>query len=297
MTTFITRHPVLAFYVLVFAISWGGMLLLVGPGGIPGTAADIETQLPAALLVLFAGPSVAGILMTGLVDGRSGYRGLRTRLLRWRVGVRSYAVAFLLPPLLVLAVLLTLTLFSPAFVPGLFNASDKIALVVMGIVWGLVGGGLLEELGWTGFAVFKLRLCNGPLATGLLVGVLWGLWHLLIAFWTSGSLSGDDSVAVFVAGFLAFYFLALPAFRVFMVWVYDRTESLLLAMFMHASLSAAALILQPVGTDIPYLIWNVVLGVVLWGVVAVLAAVQGTQSKQHGQSSGRFGTQHLLDGG
>ena len=35
---FITNHPVLTYYALVFAISWGGILLIVGgPGGIPGT--------------------------------------------------------------------------------------------------------------------------------------------------------------------------------------------------------------------------------------------------------------------
>lgn len=73
---------------------------------------------PFTVVAMFAGPSVAGILLTGLVDGRTGLRGFRSRLLRWRVGGRWYAVALLAAPLLVTAVLLTLSRFSPEFLPG-----------------------------------------------------------------------------------------------------------------------------------------------------------------------------------
>ncbi len=91
--TFIKTHPVLTYYALVFAISWGGMLILVGPGEIPGTDQQVKTLMPFALLTLFAGPSVSGILMAGLVHRRPGYRELLSRLLRWRVGTRWYAIA------------------------------------------------------------------------------------------------------------------------------------------------------------------------------------------------------------
>jgi membrane protease YdiL (CAAX protease family) len=274
MTTikaFIKRHPVATYYTLVFAISWGGILILAGPGGVPGTAAQVEALFPFMLLALFAGPSLASILSTVLVDGRAGLRELRARLLRWRVGARWYAVALLFAPLLVAAVLFALSLLSPAFLPGILNTRDKASLLLFGIAWGLVGGGFLEELGWTGFAVPRLRLRYGALTTGIIVGILWGVWHFLIAFWSSGSLAGEASLVIFVTGFLAFYLGALPAYRVLMVWVYDRTGSLLVAMLMHASLSASTLILQPLATGAPYLTWNLVLAAVLWLVVVTVA--------------------------
>jgi len=266
---------VLTYYALVFAISWGGILILVGPGGIPGTSEQVESLMPVVLLALFAGPSVAGTLMTGFVSGRAGFRGLLSRLLRWRVGARWYAVAILFAPLLVTAVLVALSILSPAFLPGIFATDDKAFLLLFGIAWGLVGGGFLEELGWTGFAVPRLRLHYGAFTTALIVGLLWGVWHFLIAFWASGSLSGEHPLAIFVAGFLVFYVGTLPAFRILMVWVYDRTESLLVAMLMHASLSSSTLILQPVATGVPYLTWNLVLAAVLW---IVVAAVRGLQT-------------------
>jgi membrane protease YdiL (CAAX protease family) len=271
----IRRYPVLAFYALVFAISWGGILVLVGPGRIPGTTEEVARLFPFALVVQFAGPSIAGILMTGLVSGRKGLRELLSRLLRWRVGARWYAIALLAGPLLVAAVLFTLSLVSPVFVPGIVTTGARVALLLFGLGWGLIGGGLLEELGWTGFAVPRLRLRYGALATGLIVGLLWGAWHFPIAFWASRSLAGELSLSRFVAGFLAFYVVALPAYRVLMVWVYDRTASLLVAMLMHASLSAGTLILQP-QTTAGHLTWNLVLAVVLWIIVAAVAATRGS---------------------
>ena len=48
----------LTYYALVVAISWGGILVLVGPGGFPATKEESETLFPLVLLALFAGPSV-----------------------------------------------------------------------------------------------------------------------------------------------------------------------------------------------------------------------------------------------
>ncbi len=81
---FIKRHPVPAYYALVFAISWGGMLMAVGPSGFFSTKANPVALAQFVYLAALAGPSVAGILMTGLLDGRAGLRELLSRLLRWR---------------------------------------------------------------------------------------------------------------------------------------------------------------------------------------------------------------------
>jgi membrane protease YdiL (CAAX protease family) len=174
------------------------------------------------------------------------------------------------------AVLFALSLVSPVFLPGIVTTDDRVALLFFGLAWGLIGGGFLEELGWTGFVVPRLRLRYGAVATGLTVGLLWGVWHFLIAFWASSALAGEQSLAIFVAGFLAFYVVALPAYRVLMVWVYDRTASLLVAMLMHAFLSASTLIFQP-QTTAGHLTWNLVLAAALWIIVATVAVANRGQ--------------------
>jgi uncharacterized protein len=267
------RRPVLAYYVLVFTISWGGILVLAAPGGIPGTPEDVDRLFLYALAALFAGPSVSGLVMTALVDGRAGLRDLLNRMLRWRVGVSWWAGALLTGPVLVATVLFGLSRFSPDFTPGLFVTEDPVGLLILGIGAGLIGGGLLEELGWTGFAVPKLRQRYSVLETGLIVGVLWGAWHLLIAVWASRGMAGEASLGGFMAGFLAFYFVALPAYRVLLVWFHDHTASLLLVMLMHAVLSASTVILAPLAPH-GHFTWNFILGLLFWGVVAGVALVR-----------------------
>ena len=282
MTTiraFVKRHPLLSFYALVFAIAWGGILILAGgPGGIPTNEEQFLRLMPWLMVVWLAGPSVAGILLTGLLYGREGFRNLLTRMSRWRVGARWYALALLTAPLLYVGVSLTLLLTSPEFVPGILATSDKASLLLMGIGYGLIGGGLLEELGWTGFATpTLLRQRSGVLATGLIVGVLWGVFHWPVNGWAGVTFSGALSVAISLPLQLFFFTVAgLTAYRVLMVWVYDRTgESMLVVMLMHASLTASMIILPPVVTGVAYLTYNLVFTAVLWVVVGLVAVANG----------------------
>jgi membrane protease YdiL (CAAX protease family) len=277
MTTiksFIKRHPLLSFYALAFAITWGGLIMVVGgPSEILGSPEKFETRFGLVLLAWLAGPSVASILMTGLVGGRAGLRDLLTRMTRWRVGARWYAVALLTAPLLSVAVLLALSLSSSEYLPTILTTSDKVSLLLLGIVGTLVGG-IFEELGWTGLATPTLlrRMRYGVLATGLIVGVLWGVAHLPLYYWgASGDLSGVLLPAVVAANVLAWF----APYRVLMVWVYDRTESLLVAMLMHGSATGSLVIFASLAPGWPLFIFLLAFGAVLWVVVGVVALAQG----------------------
>ncbi len=267
---FIKRHPVPIYFTLTFIISWGAILILAGPEGIPATM-DNAMVLGMAMLL---GPSMAGILLTGLVSGWVGIRELLSLLLRWRVGIRWYAVALLTAPLLTAAVLLVLSLFSTEFLPGIFTSDDKANLMLLAIVAGLTVG-LFEEIGWTGFAIPRMILPYGVLTTGLIVGILWGGWHFLL-FWESDSFSGTFPLVLLLARLFSW----LPAFRVLMVLVYSRTESLLVAILMHVSLTATVVALEPPLTGGGLLTFILVKAFVLWIIVAVLA--QRGQLKKQG---------------
>jgi uncharacterized protein len=274
---FIKSHPLLSYFALVFAFSWGGVLIVVGPGGFPGTKEQFETLFPMALLAMLVGPSVAGILLTGLLYGRAGLREFGTRLLKWRVGARWYAVALLTAPLLFIAVPLPLSLTSPIFLPGIFTSDEKASVLLFGIVAGLAVG-IFEELGWTGFATpTLLRVRHGVLGTGLIVGLLWGAWHLLQISWVSGTYSAALPLALFLPLYLFCAVAQLTAYRVLMVWVYDRTNgSLLVATLMHASLTASTVfIFTPEATGVAFLTYILVLAAALWVVVGVVALAQG----------------------
>jgi membrane protease YdiL (CAAX protease family) len=266
-SVFIKRHPLLIYYALTFTISWGGILSLVGLDGIPGTTEEFQRMFLIVSLALLAGPSVSGLLLIGLVQGRAGFRELFSRLLRWSVAARWYAVALLTAPVLMTVIPLGISLFFSGFLPGIISNSERSSLLLIGTVAGLMAG-ILEELGWTGFAIPRLRLRYGALTTGLIVGFLWGAWHLLMNFWTSGDPFGSLSLDLFLHSVL-FSAGILPAFRVLMVWVYDRTGSLFVAMLMHFSLTASNVIFVPLATGMSLVVWSLVLAAALWVVVAI----------------------------
>ena len=264
---FFRKHPVVSFYALTFAISWSGVLLVIGgPGAIPGTPEQVEARMLYAVLALFAGPSITGLVMTGLVHGRAGYRDLLWRLVKWRVGIGWYAAALLIAPVVFIGV----GLLSPSYYPSLFVASDKGVLLLLGVVAAVMS--LLEEIGWTGFATPELRQRSGVLTTGLVVGGLWGVWHSLLNSWSNGAAFGALPLGTFLILYVVVIGIPhLTAYRMLIVRVYDRTGSLLLAWLMHASFAASTFVLGPVPlTGVGFLTWFLTVTVAFWVVVGAV---------------------------
>jgi membrane protease YdiL (CAAX protease family) len=277
MKAFITKHPVVTYFTLTFALSWGGFLLAGGSGLLAGTSWQADPRFMAAVFAMLAGPPVAGILLTVLVSGKAGLRELISRLLKWRVGGRWYAVALLTAPIIETTVLLVLSRISPVFLPAIVTTEDKAALLMSGIAIGLAGG-LVEELGWTGFAIPRLTARNGVLGTGLIVGPAWGAWHLLQMWWVGGTSSEALPLTIFLPLFFLSAVATLTASRVLMVWVYDRSGSLLVAVLMHASYIFSTLfVLAPPTTGVPFLAYSGVFAVALWVAVAAVAIANGGQ--------------------
>jgi len=279
LNSFVIGHPVIAYYLVTFLISWAGLVLLLGG---PDRVSSQPTDVPFVPLYLItvAGPAIAGILLTGIFDGKRGCRDFVSRLLKWRVKGIWYAAAILLAPVTVITTLLVLSLFSPAFVPGIFSAGenpvasafgitggDKITLFLFVLMLGLFNG-FIEELGWTGFATPKLRMKYSVMATGVNLGMAWGLWHLLSNYIGSSADAGTLPIPLYL---LVTLFSFLPPFRIIMTWVYDQTGSLLIAILMHASLDVFWILSTPHAlTGSQRIAWYIAWSVVLWGMVAAI---------------------------
>ena len=269
---FAKGHPVLTYFVLTFIFTWGCMALAVYPDGFPITDEKFETAGAFVYVAMLVGPSTASILLTGLFDGRTGFRELFSRLFKWRVEIRWYAVALLTAPLMITTILFGLSLLSSEFQPAIFTSDGKLALVLSAIAAGLVVG-LFEELGWTGFAVPRLKQRYGILNTGLTVGIVWGAWHFL-PFWKNDTFSATFPLILLLGQLFSW----LPPYRILMVRVYDRTESLLVSVLMHASLMASLSALVPAelsGTSL--LTWILSWAALLWVIVGVVVIATNTR--------------------
>jgi membrane protease YdiL (CAAX protease family) len=257
------RNPVSSYFALAYGISWGGILIVLG-----ATNFNLVELRPLDTGIIFAfmllGPSTSGLTLTALLEGRQGMRRLGARLARWRVDVRWYLVALMTMPVLLLSTLWPLAvLVDPAFAPRFQWPLFAIGLVAAGF----------EEIGWTGFAAPRLLDRQRLLLAGSLLGLVWALWHLLVDFRQNFHAMGG----FWLLEFAVFYVAVLTAYRVLMTWVYANTQSLLLAVLMHASYTGWLFVLYPATSLGQGFVWQTGFAVGLWVLVAVVMAGAATR--------------------
>lgn len=267
------QDGLLTYFLLAFAISWGGVLLAASQ---TEAVTDAEPVLASAMMVLAAmlmGPSVAALGLTAVLAGSPGLRRLGAALLRWRLRLRWYAMPIVTPALLAL-VLAGLSLFWRRFTPGIVTASDPGNIAMMALAAGLLAG-CFEEIGWTGFATPRLLARWGVVRAGVTLGLPWAVWHALPDFWGTGR-----SFGAWWPLHMAEWVVALTAFRVLMTSVYARTRSLPLAMLMHAGFTGGQALLWPrTAAPVEELIWYGYFAVMLSLAVIVLVPAGDRSSR------------------
>lgn len=256
ISTSLRRHALAAYFGLTFLVSWGGAFALLAPKELRGETIPTWYGL-ISFPVMLLGPALSGIVLTAAIDGRAGLRELSERLRRWRLGIREYA-AVLIPPAVMLAVLVLLSVgVSPVFRPHLF---------LLGGLFGPIAG-FLEEIGWTGFAFPRLQARLGSLRGGILLGLVWGLWHAPIVDYLGAASPHGAWLVPFFLGFVA----VLTPMRVLIGWLASRARSVLLAQLMHASLTGFLAMISPAAVSpaqeaVWYLVYGAVLGLLVLAV-------------------------------
>jgi membrane protease YdiL (CAAX protease family) len=226
----LARYPLVSFFFLSFVLTWGYFWLVWAPLG-----------LPESLIALggFA-PAVSAFLVLAAASGKAGVLALLRSIVHWRVGVQWYLVALLGIPVLNLLAFLV--------VPGVladFHAPDsrllRVYLSEMAFSFTIGIAPLWEEIGWRGFAHPRMQRAHGPVVGSLILGALWGLWHLPFFF---GPLArtGPDATVVSAAIALVEFSIGLTGLSVVMAWILNNCGgSTLLAILIHAAFDSSGL--------------------------------------------------------
>jgi membrane protease YdiL (CAAX protease family) len=221
------RYPVFTFYLAVFALTllgtWAAFFVFQG---------SIWAQWIAGF-----SPALAAVFLTGLLDGKAGVAGLLARLLRWKVHWKWYLAIFLLPVALSLGWAFLNALVDGQDLPAAYDSMVRLfqalwsgapGLLVMTPLMALLIAG--EELGWRGFALERLLKTRGPLVSSLIVGFLWGIWHLPEILDPASVLNKASllySIPLFVLGTVVYSFIY--------TWLWQNTGgSLLVVCLFHS---------------------------------------------------------------
>lgn len=186
MKTILRRYKLVLFFLLAYVFTWARWL--------PEAAAArgwLSVEIPfGVVLVAGYGPLLAAVLLTALTSGWTGLKDLGARLVRWRVSPRWYLVVLLMPLLFQGVGLLLYSMVSGQPVTLAPDRLPWLKLLSFFPLLFLGFDGLGEEVGWRGFALPGLLARHSPLVSSLILGVLWGFWHLAYALAPESALSG-----------------------------------------------------------------------------------------------------------
>lgn len=211
-------HDLLAFFVLTFLFTYSAWLpvLLTLPDNDLSKVSGFGLVLQ---LLGMWGPGFAAIVTIGVTRGKPGLKDLSRRALQWRAPVRWYLVVILIYP--VVSILADYLFARVTSQPIQFRWNGGWPVTLSWLVqaplfafWGC------EELGWRGFALPRLMSRWNALFASLVVGMVWGAWHL--PYFIFGGVS-------------PFYYLIFTvSATILMAWIMNNTKgSLFLAILFH----------------------------------------------------------------
>ncbi|MBP1631481.1 MAG: hypothetical protein H6Q15_2374 [Bacteroidetes bacterium] len=174
------RKQSLIFILFVTALSyfifWGPIAILK-----LRTANLVEGKiysLPALILFLIGGfvPSIVGIILTSLYEGRRGLKNLLFSAINTKIGISSLSIILVYVVVLGSTQLILYILFEGFF--DFYQFINQLPTILPLIIL----GPLSEEFGWRGFLQKRINLEFSPISGSIIIGLVWSLWHLPLFF-------------------------------------------------------------------------------------------------------------------
>jgi len=229
------KDSLIPFFLLTFLITWGlGALAIFLPAQFQSLFGELTDTSPMYFLAI-AAPTITASLVTFARGGWKGLGSLYGRLVRWRFGLKWYVLVLAGIPA-VGWVATRVAGSSP------LKQTSTTAEFLWLLFYLLVTGPLCEEPGWRGFALPRLLKRFRPFTASLILGLIWGVWHLP-SFFLSGMAQAGLSLPLFL---LNAVFLSI-----FVTWIFEHTGgSVLITVLIHYTVNICA---SMIGVTLPTL--------------------------------------------
>lgn len=241
------KYSLSIFFFLTFALTWSMWAPAVSIKA-GGGASLLGPDSPVGQLGRWA-PGIVAILLTVIITGEKGVGELFRPLKIWRVNIGWYLFALLLQPVLFIIARWLDSLFGNTYeiISPLSTVEAPLAFVIPVVIITAIPGAFMEELGWRGFALPRLQTRNNALFASIILGLVWGIWHI-----PSMMYFGDANAWNITWAVLNF----IPATLLF-TWLFNSTKgSLLLVTLFHASVQYSNNFFGVIPTQTAnYLLW------------------------------------------
>ena len=209
------------FILLTFGLAWGIFAIFIFRPEIAAVFGEVSGSHPLFVLAVYA-PAISAIFLVIIYDGLSGLGRYLSRFLLWRAPLAWYVLLILgIPLFYILGAAVKGNL-----VGGFRSFTGPQLLAAMAFMLIL---GPVEEFGWRGLALPLMQRRLAPIWAGLILGLIWGVWHLP-AFFLSGTPQSAWGFTPFLIGSVAVSVMLTPLFNA-------SRGSILLAALFHFQLN------------------------------------------------------------
>lgn len=209
------------FFIITFGWSWGLWLFPI--------LNSLGFNIPEFLLMLSMsanfGPLIGAVVVTSLISGKEGIKDLIKR--GWDV---SFNKIWLLPilflvPLIAFFTMIIVIVFEGSWILTYTTSWSMFFPILLMIFF--TGGSLGEEYGWRGFVIDRFQSKWSALVSSLILGVIWGIWHLPLHFITGTT---QEVIPIYQN------IIIITLSSISYTWLYNSTGgSVLVAMLFHTA--------------------------------------------------------------
>jgi CAAX protease family protein len=262
----IARHPVAAFLIMAYTISFAIAAVRLQTNG------DIRSpsyQYFVGFLEHLFSVALPAFLVVAAMHGKDGVRDLAGRSLKWRIGTRWYLIVLLGIP--AASIVCISVIYGTAPLAALLAKWQLFfTLILPSLLIRIVFLNTIEEIGWLGFLQARLQDEYGPWKACLLVEIPFALWHLPGLL---GDTGGQLSLALIYGGVLAVFQLCG---RFVMMWLYNNTDrSVLLAGMFHATYNTTINTYAGAFIPVPAVAWFFIVSGVVAGAAMLIIVLTG----------------------